>query len=71
MANDDFKFIEWADKGILVTIQYQHLFNPYRIVWYADISKREMHGRILHQIDWKDSWMEAYKDAEEKVKQLI
>jgi hypothetical protein len=68
MNNSDFKFIEWAEKGILVTIQYQHLFNPYRIVWYADISKREMHGRILHQIDWKDSWLEAYKDAEQKLK---
>jgi hypothetical protein len=67
----DFKFIEWAEKGILVTIQYKHLFDSYRIVWYADISQREKYGRILHQIDWKDSWIEAYKDAEVKVKELI
>ena len=67
----DFKFIEWAEKGILVTIQYKHLFDPYRIIWFADISRVGMNGKIIHKIDWKDSWIEAYKDAEVKVKELI
>tara|TARA_R110000868_G_scaffold3560_2_gene22489 strand:+ start:220 stop:429 length:210 start_codon:yes stop_codon:yes gene_type:complete len=66
----DFKFIEWANNGILVTIQHKHLFSPYRIVWFADISKVNMGGNIHHQIDWKDTWLAAYKDAEEKVKEL-
>ena len=66
----DFKFIEWANNGILVTIQHKQLFNPKRIIWYADVSKVNMSGHILHEVDWKDSWLEAYIDAEEKVKEL-
>ena len=67
---NEYKFIEWVNNGILVTIQYKHLFNPYRVVWYADISMIGKYGQQLHEIDWKDSWIEAYNDAEEKIKTL-
>ena len=66
----DLKFIEWADKGILVSIRHKFFYNPDRIIWYADISRRGMNGRIIHEVDFKDSWLEAYEDAEKKVLKL-
>jgi len=66
----DFKFIEWVDNGILVAVSHKFLYNPDRIIWFADISRIGMNGRIIHEIDWKDSWSEAYEDAELKVKKL-
>jgi len=68
--NKEFKFIEWADNKILVSIRHKQLYNPNRLIWYADISQIGMDGRIIHEVDFKNSWLEAYEDAEEKVLKL-
>ena len=64
------KFEEWANKGINVEIRYKYFYNPDKIMWVANISRRGYNGKVIKEEDYKHSWIEAYEDAERQVKEL-
>jgi len=63
-------FEEWVAKGINVEIRYKYFFNPRVTKWVANVSRRGYNGRSIELEDYKDSWGEAYKDAEKQIKLL-
>jgi len=64
------KFKEWADKGINVAIRHKYKYSPDKTLYYADISRKGMNGRMIKDEDMFDNWEEAYNDAVKKVNKL-
>ena len=45
------KFEEWANKGINVEIRYKYFYNPDKIMWVANISRRGYNGKVIKEED--------------------
>ena len=66
----EYKFIEWSKKNINVAIRHKYYYNPDVTKYYACINIRGKNNRSVNEEDMKDTWEEAYQDAELKISKL-
>ena len=59
---------KWNDKGILCSVR--HTLRNGCIKFFADVSRIGFNNRSVTDKDLKDTWIEAYKDLEQKVKKI-